>query len=137
MAQGAIRSVKYFPVTIGATFILCLTFGSHAQQSDTITAERMDAHTVFFVYEGKQYAGFDLERSKELKKAENDAVAYKSELQDERVKYGKLNQLYDEQSKLFTSCMALSKNGSGINNKWLRFGLDVAPTVVTLAKPCH
>lgn len=122
-------------LTIGTFSAMVLGRAARAQQD--APPERMDVHTVLFTYEGHQYMGFDLERSKELKKAENDAAAYRSELQDERVKYEKLNQLYGEQSTLFASCMSLSKNGTGINNKWLRLGLDVAPTVTTLLKPCH
>lgn len=73
----------------------------------------------------------------DLAKAKQNEQDAKNNTQDERVRIANIKQDYDAQSKLFSQCMALSKNGSGINNGWLRLGLDVAPTVVTLVKPCH
>lgn len=132
-------------------FLVTFTGASKARAQTQIAAERMDEHTVLFTYEGKQYMGFDLEASKKLRQAENDAKEFKVQLdlcsgnlqrakdneQDLKVRSANVQRDYDAQSKLFDQCMALSKNGSGINNGWLRFGLDLAPTVVTLVKPCH
>lgn len=120
-----------------------------AQQS--VTAERINANVVLFTYEGKQYMGFDLEASKVLKQAENDAKAFKAQLelchdnlqkakdntQDERVRASNIKRDYGDQSKLLTSCMALSGNGPKWSKNWLlRLGLDVAPTVTNFVRKC-
>jgi len=114
-----------------------MVYPTSAQQQDT-PPERMDAHTVLFTYEGKQYMGFDLGRSKELRKAEIDAVAYKSELQDEKVKYGKLEWLYGEQAVVLKACSELSGNGPKILGDWrVELGFRSAPIITTLLKPCR
>lgn len=119
--------------------LLVFLFGvtSRAQQQIELVKQFPDGSYLVKIDNIEHWA-VNLEHTKELKKAENDAVAFKSELQDERVKYEKLNQLYSEQSKLFDSCMALSKNGPKILGDWrIDLGFKVAPVAVGLLRRCN
>lgn len=130
-------------------FVICFGAGSTAQQS--ITAERINEHVVLFKLNGVEYMGFDLEASKALKQAENDAKAFKAQLdlchdnlqkakdntQDERVRVANIQRDYDAQSKLFDQCMALSGNGPKWSKYWLLdLGLKTAPIALNLARNC-
>lgn len=117
-----------------------LTTG-RAQSSISLVKQFPDA-TYLITIDGQEHWAVNLAKTKELKQAETDAKSYKAQLdlcganvQDERVKYGKLETLYGEQSTLFKSCMQLSGNGPKWSRNWLLdLGLKIAPTVTSVVR---
>lgn len=141
IAKPIVKALVLLALLTVIIFFAIVSQRASAQSQIFIVKQFPDA-TYLITINGQEHWAVNLAKTKELKQSETDAKSYKAQLdlcganvQDERVKYGKLETLYNGQSVLFANCMQLSSNGPKWSKNWLLdLGLKVAPTVTSLVR---
>jgi hypothetical protein len=136
-----------------------ILFPAQSQTPAVTYVKQFDDGSYLITVNGEQHWAVNLAKAKEIKSNEiklreaafeivklNDSLARtqselskeKMNVQDERVRVGKMQTMYDGQEKLATECFALLKKGGGKFNSFLdkpvvKLLRDVVPSAVQIA----